>query len=65
MTVSTPATGPTNGTVTVTDTIPAGLILDSMAGTDWTCAGRVTSARAATCWRLGELSGDYSYGGCV
>ncbi len=30
--------GPTSGTMTVTDTIPAGLTLVSMAGTGWTCA---------------------------
>jgi uncharacterized repeat protein (TIGR01451 family) len=30
--------GPTSGTVTVTDTIPSGLTLVSMAGTNWTCA---------------------------
>jgi len=30
--------GPTTGTVTVTDTIPTGLTLVSMAGTGWTCA---------------------------
>jgi len=31
------STGPTKGTVTVTDTIPSGLTLVSMAGAGWTC----------------------------
>jgi uncharacterized repeat protein (TIGR01451 family) len=30
--------GPTSGTITVTDTIPAGLTLVSMVGTGWACA---------------------------
>jgi len=30
--------GPTNGTVTVTETLPSGLTLVSMTGTGWTCA---------------------------
>ena len=32
-----PAAGPSTGTVTVTDTIPSGLTLVSMAGTGWSC----------------------------
>ena len=41
VTVTNPATstGPTAGKVTVTDTIPAGLTLVSMAGSGWTCTG--------------------------
>ena len=46
--------GPTNGTVTVTDTVPAGLTLVSMAGTGWTCA-------AASCTRSDALAGGASY----
>ena len=39
VTVSNAGPGPTNGTVTVTDTIPTGESLVSMAGTGWTCPG--------------------------
>jgi hypothetical protein len=46
--------GPTNGTVTVTDTIPTGLTLVSMAGTGWTC---VTSS----CTRSDVLTAGASY----
>ena len=31
--------GPTTGTVTVTDTVPGGLTLVSMSGTEWSCTG--------------------------
>src|SRR5277367_6254 len=48
--------GPTSGTVTVTDAIPSGLILDSMAGTGWTCAGG-----GNTCTRGDALAGGASY----
>ena len=43
VTVTNPATstGPTKGTVTVTDTIPSGLTLVSMAGTGWTCTANI------------------------
>jgi uncharacterized repeat protein (TIGR01451 family) len=44
----------TAGTVTVTDTIPSGLTLVSMAGTGWTC---VTN----TCTRVDALAGGASY----
>jgi uncharacterized repeat protein (TIGR01451 family) len=46
--------GPTSGLITVTDTIPAGLTLVSMAGTGWTCAG-------GSCTRSDPLSGGSSY----
>jgi uncharacterized repeat protein (TIGR01451 family) len=47
-------TGPTNGTmVTVTDTVPSGLTLVSMAGTGWTCP--------TTCTRLDVLAAGASY----
>ena len=39
----------TSGTVTVADTIPAGLTLVSMAGTGWNCAGN-------TCTRSDPLN---------
>lgn len=44
----------TSGTVTVTDTLPAGLTLVSMSGTGWTCA-------ANTCTRADSLAGGSSY----
>jgi len=56
VTVSNPATstGPTSGKVTVTDTIPTGLTLVSMAGTGWTCAGK-------SCNRSDVLAAGKSY----
>jgi hypothetical protein len=48
--------GPSNGTVTVTDTIPSGLILDSMAGTGWTCA-----VDSNVCTRSDVLAAGASY----
>ena len=45
---------PTNGTVTVTELLPAGLTLASMAGSGWTCA-------APTCTRSDALNGGSSY----
>lgn len=46
--------GPTTGVVTVTDTVPAGLTLVSMAGTNWTCV-------ASSCTRSDALAGGASY----
>lgn len=46
--------GPTSGTVTVTETVPAGLTLASMIGSGWTCAGN-------TCSRSDALNGGSSY----
>jgi uncharacterized repeat protein (TIGR01451 family) len=46
--------GPTSGTVTVTDTLPSGLTLVSMTGTNWTC---VTN----TCTTTEVLGGGSSY----
>ena len=46
--------GPTSGTVTVTDTIPTGLTLVSMAGTGWTCA-------TSGCTRSDVLAAGASY----
>jgi uncharacterized repeat protein (TIGR01451 family) len=46
--------GPTSGTVTVTETIPSGLTVVSMAGTGWNCA-------TSTCSRSDALAGGSSY----
>jgi uncharacterized repeat protein (TIGR01451 family) len=48
--------GPTNGAVTVTEILPAGLTLTAMAGSGWTC-----SAATATCARSDALDGGSSY----
>jgi hypothetical protein len=53
---NTAGAGPTSGTVTVTDTIPLGLILDSMAGTGWTCV-----AGGNSCTRGDVLAAGASY----
>jgi uncharacterized repeat protein (TIGR01451 family) len=56
VTVSNPATstGPTTGKVTVTDTIPTGLTLVSMAGSGWTCT-------ANSCNRSDSLAAGKAY----
>lgn len=46
--------GPASGTVTVTETVPAGLTLGSMAGTGWSCA-------ANNCSRGDSLAAGTSY----
>lgn len=46
--------GPTNGTVTVTDTVPTGMTLASMSGSGWSCT-------ANTCTRGDVLNGGASY----
>ncbi len=48
--------GPTSGTVTVTESLPAGMTLVSMAGTGWTCP-----AGGTTCTRSDVLNGGASY----
>ena len=48
------AAATTNGTVTVTETVPAGLALVSMAGTGWVCS-------SSTCTRSDPLGGGASY----
>jgi hypothetical protein len=53
---NTAGAGPTNGTVTVTDAIPSGLTLESMAGTGWTCA-----AGSNVCTRSDVLTAGASY----
>ena len=52
-----PGAGPTNGAVTVTELLPAGLTLLSMAGSGWTCS----APAAPTCTRPDALSGGASY----
>jgi sugar lactone lactonase YvrE len=47
-------TAPTSGTVTVTETAPAGLTLISMSGSGWTCSGN-------TCTRVDVLNPGASY----
>ena len=47
--------GATSGTVTVTETVPSGLTLMSMAGTGWTCPG------GNTCTRGDVLNGGAGY----
>ena len=55
LTVSNAAsTAATSGTVTVTDTLPSGLTLVSLAGTGWTCT-------AGTCTRADALASGSSY----
>jgi uncharacterized repeat protein (TIGR01451 family) len=44
---NTAAASPTNAPVTVTETIPTGLTLVSMAGTGWTCGGNTCSSQNA------------------
>jgi uncharacterized protein (TIGR03437 family) len=48
--------GPTGGTVSVTETVPFGMTLVSMAGTGWTCL-----AGGTTCTRSDPLNGGSSY----
>jgi len=48
--------GATNGTVTLNETIPAGLTLQSMSGAGWNC-----TANTATCTRGDTLRGGTSY----
>ena len=49
--------GSTSGTVTVTETVPAGMTLVSMSGTGWTCPGTA----ANNCTRSDALNGGTSY----
>ena len=48
--------GATSGTVTLSETIPAGLTLQSMSGAGWSC-----TSTAATCTRSDALRGGSSY----
>jgi uncharacterized repeat protein (TIGR01451 family) len=52
--LSTAGVGPTSGLVTVTETVPPGISLQSMGGTGWTCGGN-------TCTRSDVLGPGESY----
>jgi len=54
ITVSNVGTGPTSGTVTVTDTLPTGLTVTGMTGTGWSCG-------SLTCTRSDALPASQSY----
>ena len=56
VTVSNAGPGPTSGTVTVVDTLPAGLTATAMAGTGWTC-----TLATLTCTRSDVLANGGSY----
>ncbi len=56
VTVNNAGAGPTAGTVTVTDTLPAGLTATAMAGTGWTC-----TVATLTCTRTDALAAGASY----
>jgi len=56
ITVTNSGTGPTGGTVTVNETVPAGLTLISMGGSGWTCP-----AGGASCYRSDPLDAGTSY----
>ncbi len=54
VTVTNTGTAASNGTVTVTDSLPSGLTLATMAGTGWSCSG-------ASCSRTDALAISASY----
>lgn len=56
LTVTNSGTGPTSGTVTVTDTLPAGLSAWTISGTGWTC-----TLGTLTCTRSDVLAAGSSY----
>ena len=56
LTVTNHGTGLTNGTITVADTLPAGLTLVSLEGTGWTC-----TESTLTCTRSEVLAAGDSY----
>lgn len=56
ITVSNTGHGPTSGTVTVVDSLPAGLTATSIAGTGWTC-----TLGTLTCTRADALGATSSY----
>jgi len=56
ITVNNLGPGPTAGTVTVTDTLPAGLTASTMTGTGWTC-----TVATLTCTRTDGLASAASY----
>ena len=58
-----PGSGPTTGTVTVSDTVPIDLTATGIAGTGWTCtqpAGPCTRSDVPRTWR--QLSRDHADG---
>jgi uncharacterized repeat protein (TIGR01451 family) len=56
ITVNNIGPGPTVGTVTVTDTLPAGLLALSMSGSGWTC-----NTSTVSCTRSSVLASNASY----
>jgi uncharacterized repeat protein (TIGR01451 family) len=56
VTVSNTGTGPTGGTVTATDTPPAGLTISGLSGTGWTC-----TVTLGNCTRNDALAAGSSY----
>ena len=56
LSVTNSGSGPTSGTVTVTDTLPNGLTATAMSGTGWTC-----DLSTRTCTRSDELAAGASY----
>ncbi|HEV7472930.1 MAG TPA: hypothetical protein VGN90_02705, partial [Pyrinomonadaceae bacterium] len=56
LTATNSGTGPTSGTVTVTDTLPAGLTATAISGTGWSCV-----LGTLTCTRSDVLAGAASY----
>ena len=58
LTVTNSGTGPTSGTVTLTDTLPAGLVPQSATGTGWSC---LVAAQTVTCTRSDVLAAGASY----
>jgi uncharacterized repeat protein (TIGR01451 family) len=56
ITVSNIGTGPTSGTVTLTDTLPAGLTATAISGTGWTC-----TLATLSCTRSDALAASTSY----
>ena len=58
ITVGNSGPAPTSGVVTTTDTVPAGLLPTSAAGTGWTCT---ISGQVVTCTRSDPLATGQSY----
>jgi uncharacterized repeat protein (TIGR01451 family) len=56
ITVSNAGPGPTSGTVTLVDTLPAGLTATALAGTGWSC-----TLATLTCTRVDVLASGSSY----
>ena len=54
--------GATNGTVTVSDTLPSALTATGLSGTGWTCTVALCVVRGAMCWARGELPTNHADG---